>query len=197
MTARSSPSVPKTIVLIGMMGAGKTSAGRRLAARLNLPFIDADREIEAAAGCSIADIFAIHGEAAFRQGERRVIERLLAQPVHVLATGGGAFMDERTRARIQERGISVWLRADLDTLLRRVGRRGNRPLLKDGDPRTVLEKLIAERYPVYSQADIIVDSIEGGPDMVVDRILEALKRHLRAQKEGAKHPAQPIGGTAG
>lgn len=179
---------PKTIVLIGMMGAGKTCIGRRLAARLGLSFVDADSKIAEAAGCSVSDIFSLHGEAAFRDGERRVIARLLEEPVHVLATGGGAFMDERTRAKIRERGISVWLRADLELLLKRVSRRSTRPLLKRGDPRQVLEKLMAERYPVYAQADIIVDSLEAPPELTVERVLQALSEHLERTGERAEAP---------
>ena len=167
-------SIDKTIVLVGLMGAGKSCIGRRLAEQLGLPFIDADTEIENAAGCSIEDIFALHGEQAFRDGERRVIARLLDGPVHVLATGGGAFMNEEIRRKIQERCISIWLRADIDTLMRRVSRRSNRPLLKGGDRRRILEDLMAERYPVYAEADIVVDSGNGSPRRTVNAIVEAL-----------------------
>ena len=147
MTAAPAISLPRTVALVGLMGAGKSSIGRRLAQRLKVPFIDADAEIEAAAGATIEEIFERHGEAAFREGERRVIARLLEGPVQVLATGGGAFMDPATRALMRERAITVWLRADLELLLSRVTRRNNRPLLKGGDPRAVLERLMAERYP--------------------------------------------------
>ncbi len=164
----------KTLVLVGLMGAGKSSVGRRLAARLNLPFVDADQEIEAAAGMTIEEIFERHGEPAFRDGERRVIARLLDNPIQVLATGGGAFMDERTRALIRERALSIWLHAELDELVRRVARRTDRPLLKGGDPRTVLERLMAERYPVYALADVTVPSSIGSADETVDRILARL-----------------------
>ena len=179
--------VPKTIALVGLMGAGKTSIGRRLAQRLGLPFIDADAEIEAAAGMTIEEIFQRHGETAFRDGERRVIARLLDQPTHVLATGGGAFIDRATHALLRARTITVWLRADLELMLARVGRRGNRPLLKNGDPRAVLEKLIAERYPVYGEADLTVDSIDGPPDATLDGVLAALAAHLTgtAQRQAA------------
>jgi shikimate kinase len=179
-------SVPKTIVLIGMMGAGKTCIGRKLAERLGLPFIDADQEIADAAGCSIPDIFARHGEAAFREGERRVIGRLLDEPVHILATGGGAFISEQTRAKIRDKAISVWLRADIDLLLRRVARRNNRPLLQQGDPREVLEKLMAERYPVYAEADIIVDSMDGPRDTMVNKVYDAIADYLA---HGGRQPA--------
>lgn len=181
------PRVEKTIVLIGMMGAGKTCIGRKLAERLGLPFVDADQEIAAAAGCSIPDIFALHGEAAFRDGEARVIARLLDDPVQVLATGGGAFMNEKTRAKIRERAISIWLRADIELLMRRVGRRNNRPLLQKGDPRAVLEKLMAEREPVYAKADIIVDSMDGPRDAMVNKVIEALDEYLgRSEREAAQ-----------
>lgn len=176
--------VTKTIVLVGLMGAGKSCVGRRLATRLGLPFIDADREIEQAAGCSIPEFFARHGEAAFRDGERRVIKRLLGNPVHVLATGGGAFMDPQTRALVRERGISVWLRADLDLLLRRVQRRSDRPLLQVADPRKKLEELIALRYPVYAEADVTVDSDDGPPEATVEKVIDALAAHLAPAGRG-------------
>lgn len=168
----------RSIVLVGLMGAGKSAIGRRLAARLGLKFVDADAEIEKAAGCSIADIFEIHGEPAFREGERRVVARLLKEPPHVLATGGGAFMDAETLARIGERGVSVWLRADIELLLSRVSRRDDRPLLKQGDKREILTALIAERYPVYAEADIVVDSEDVPHDRMVDKIITALNRQL-------------------
>lgn len=167
----------KTIVLIGLMGAGKTAVGRRLAARLGLPFVDADQEIEAAAGCSISDIFAMHGEQAFRDGERRVIARLLEDPPHVLATGGGAWMDPETRARTGERALSVWLRADHDVLVRRTARRNNRPLLRGKDHAEVLRRLQSERYPVYALADVVVDTEECPLETTVDRVLQAIERH--------------------
>jgi len=171
----------RTIALVGLMGAGKSSIGRRLGQRLGLPFVDADAEIETAAGATIEEIFQRHGEQAFRDGERRVIARLLDNAPHVLATGGGAFMDPSTRTLIRARAISVWLRADLALLLSRVARRNNRPLLKNGDPRAILEKLIAERHPVYAEADITVDSVDGPPEATVERVLAA----LAAYDEGA------------
>ena len=164
----------RTIVLVGLMGAGKSKIGRRLATRLNLPFFDSDQEIETAAGESIEEIFANRGERVFRDGERRVIARLLAQPVHVLATGGGAFMDPATRQLIGECGVSVWLRADLDVLVSRVSRRNNRPLLKSGDTRAILGELIEQRHPVYAEADVVVDSGEGSPEVTVGRAIAAL-----------------------
>ncbi len=174
-TAPARRFVPcRTIVLVGLMGAGKSKIGRRLAARLNLPFFDSDHEIEIAAGESIEEIFANRGERVFRDGERRVIARLLAQPVHVLATGGGAFMDEATRGVIERRGVSLWLRADLDVLVSRVSRRSNRPLLKAGDTKTVLGELIEQRYPVYAEADVMIESGEGSPELTVTRAIAAL-----------------------
>ena len=164
----------RTIVLVGLMGAGKSKIGRRLAARLNLPFFDSDHEIEMAAGESIEEIFANRGERAFRDGERRVIARLLAQPVHVLATGGGAFMDEMTRGVIGRRGVSLWLRADLDVLVSRVSRRSDRPLLKVGDARMVLGELIEQRYPVYAEANVVIESGDGPPESTVARAIGAL-----------------------
>jgi shikimate kinase len=164
----------RTIVLVGLMGAGKSKIGRRLALRLGLPFFDSDPEIEAAAGETINEIFANRGEQVFRDGERRVIARLLAQPVHVLATGGGAFMDPMTRALIARRGVSLWLRADLDILVARVLRRSDRPLLKRGDPRAILAGLIEQRHPIYAEADVTVDSGAGSPEATVNRVIAAL-----------------------
>ena len=168
------PGLDRSIVLVGLMGAGKTSIGRRLAVRLGLPFVDADQEIEQAAGCTIEDFFTRFGEAAFREGERRVIARLLDESPRVIATGGGAFMDAATRAAIAERGCSIWLKADLDTLFKRVRRRGNRPLLRRGDPREVLAELMERRYPVYAEADLVVESREGPHEAVVEDAVRAL-----------------------
>lgn len=165
----------KSVVLIGMMGAGKTSVGRRLAGTLGMPFRDADAEIETAAGCSINEIFERFGEPAFRAGERKVIARLLNEPPHILATGGGAFMDRETRARIRESAISVWLKANVDLLLERVKRKDNRPLLRNTDSRAALVRLMGEREPVYAQADIVVESDDGPHDTVVKRIISALQ----------------------
>jgi shikimate kinase len=173
----------RTIALVGLMGAGKSSIGRRLAHALELPFRDADEEVERAAARSISDIFDELGEAAFRDGERRVIARLLEEPPHVLATGGGAFMNADTRALIGQKAVSVWLKADMEVLLRRVSRRTDRPLLREGDPREVLEALARERGPVYALADITVDSVETAHQATVQAIIEA----LRARSE----PASP------
>jgi shikimate kinase len=160
------------------MGAGKTTIGRRLAARLDMPFVDADAEIERAAGCPISEIFERYGEQYFRDGERRVIARLLDGPAKVLATGGGAFMASDTRQLILERSWSIWLRAELDVLVDRCGRRGNRPLLQGGDMRRTLNRLIAERYPIYAAADFIVDSDNGPHEVVIETILEYLRRRI-------------------
>jgi shikimate kinase len=174
----------RTIVLVGLMGAGKSCIGRRLAQQLDLPFIDADREIEAAAGCSIAEIFERHGEQGFRDGERRVILRLLEDPPHVLATGGGAFMDPETRAAIHAKAIAIWLRADLDLLVKRVSRRNDRPLLHGVDPRAKLAALMKERDPVYAEADIVVDSIDAPPEETVTTMRRALRGYLDAGQIG-------------
>jgi len=177
-TSHRDVHVGKTIALVGLMGAGKTAVGRRLAQRLGIEFSDADAEIEKAANATIAEIFAVSGEPFFRDREREVIKRLLANPVHVLATGGGAFMDPSTRALLRERAITIWLRADLDLILARVMRRNNRTLLKDGDPRVVLERLMAERYPIYAEADITVDSVDGPTEVTLERVLAALASYL-------------------
>lgn len=170
----------RCVVLVGLMGAGKSTVGRRLAARLGMRFRDADDEIEIAAGMTIPDIFSTYGEAHFRDGERRVIDRILRDEPIVLATGGGAYMDEATRAAIAECGVSVWLRADLDTLMRRVRKRSNRPLLQNPDPEGTMRGLMERRYPVYALADVTVESREGPHEQVVDAIVAALDRHLRA-----------------
>lgn len=169
----------KSIVLIGLMGAGKSSVGRRLAAALGLPFKDADTEIEAASNLSIPEFFDRHGEAAFRDGERKVISRLLNDKKHVLATGGGAYMDPETRQVIAENGCSVWLKADLDTLLKRCLKRNTRPLLRQGDPRQTLNDLMTTRYPVYAKADVSVESGEGPHEIVVSKIINALVEHQK------------------
>ncbi len=164
----------RTIALVGMMGAGKTAIGRRLAARLNVPFRDADHEIEAAAGLTVAEIFARHGEPHFRDGERRVIARLLGEEPHVLATGGGAFMDPETRAALAGAAITFWLKAPLPLLLSRVKKRETRPLLKDGDMRETMEKLLAAREPIYALADVTLDSLDEPHGAAVDNIVAML-----------------------
>ena len=166
----------RTVVLVGLMGAGKSSIGRRLAQRLELPFVDADKEIEAAAGCTIEEIFERFGEAAFRDGERRVILRLLDGAPHVLATGGGAFMDPVIRQRMRSVAVSIWLKADIELLLKRVSRRNNRPLLKGENPREVLQRLIDVRYPVYGEADLRVESLDGPPEQTVQKVIDELHR---------------------
>ncbi|WP_457104042.1 shikimate kinase [Methylobacterium sp. P5_C11] len=172
---------PRSIVLVGLMGAGKSTVGRRLASRLGLIFKDADIEIEAAAGLTIPDIFAIYGESSFRDGEERVISRLLRAGPLVLATGGGAYLREATRARIAESAVSVWLKADLDVLMRRVRKRGNRPLLQTEDPEATMRDLMAVRHPVYAAADVMVISREVSHDRVVQDVLEALDAHLSGE----------------
>jgi shikimate kinase len=181
---------PRSVVLIGLMGAGKTAVGRRLANRLDLPFIDADSEIEVAAGASISEIFAEHGEAYFRQGERKVIARLLENGPQVLATGGGAYMNPDTRANIKAHGLSVWLKADIKVLMKRVGRRDNRPLLAAGDPEKMMKRLMEERYPIYAEADVTVESRDVPHDVIVGAVIDALADKLgyraNAVSEGRK-----------
>ncbi|MGC1357268.1 MAG: shikimate kinase [Xanthobacteraceae bacterium] len=181
----------RSIVLVGMMGVGKSSIGRRLATRLGIPFVDADAEIEKAAGMSITDIFAHRGEADFRSGEARVIVRLLDGGPQVLAAGGGAFMNDGTREAIREKGVSIWLKADLDVLLRRISKRRNeRPLLQTGDPEATLRALLIEREPTYAQADLTMHSREVAHDSIVADIVAALGAFLDApalteEKSGA------------
>lgn len=168
----------RAIVLVGLMGAGKTSLGKRIAARLQLPFVDADAEIERAADATISEIFARHGEAYFRDGEKRVIRRLLDGQAKVLATGGGAFMNEATREAIVEGGVSLWLRADLDVLMARVRKRSNRPLLQTTDPEATMQRLMDERYPVYASADIHVVSHDMPHEIAVEEALAAIAAYL-------------------
>ena len=168
----------RSVVLVGMMGAGKSTIGRRLALRLRLPFVDADNEIEAAAGMSIPDIFEVHGEPHFRDGEARVIARLLDSGPILLATGGGAFIREDTRTRIRDKAISMWLKADADVILRRVKRRADRPLLQNADPAAVIARLIEARHPFYEQTDILIDSRDVPHDRIVDESVIALHEHL-------------------
>jgi shikimate kinase len=174
----------RSVVLVGLMGAGKSTVGRRLAAKLGLPFFDADHEIETAAGMTIPDIFRNFGEDHFRDGERRVIARLLQDGPMVLATGGGAFMSGETRTRVAEAGISIWLRADLDVLLRRVRKRSNRPLLDNPDPEGTLRRLMEARHPTYALADLTVDSHEAPHDRIVTDVIKALGSWLDRGRPG-------------
>jgi shikimate kinase len=164
----------RTVALVGMMGAGKSSLGRRLAAKLDVPFRDADAEIEAAAGCSISQIFERYGETAFRDCERKVIARLLNDPPHVLATGGGAFIDSCVRERIKSSSLSVWINVPVEVLVERVTRRDTRPLLRNGDAREILTQLLAKRESIYAGADLIVEGEDGPHGAAVSRILAAL-----------------------
>jgi shikimate kinase len=172
----------RSIVLVGLMGAGKSTIGRRLAQKLGLTFVDADAEIEQAAGKTVQDIFKDHGETYFRDGERKVIARLLESGSQVLATGGGAYMNQETRNNIAKLGIAVWLKADISLLMKRVRRRDNRPLLKAENPEEVMSSLINERYPVYGQADIIVESRDVPHNSIVSDVIRALAAHERARK---------------
>ena len=174
----------RPIVLVGLMGAGKTSVGRRLAEKLGIAFVDADHEIEAAAGQPIKDIFAEHGEAYFREGERRVIQRLLGNGAQVLATGGGAYMNDETRARIRAEGVSVWLRAPLPLLMKRVAKRQDRPLLQTEDPEAVMRALMDKRYPIYALADVTVESRDVQHGQMVNDVIRAL-----AHWDGWERPA--------
>ena len=180
---RFAPLRHRTIALVGLMGVGKSSVGRRLANALELPFRDADAEIEAAAGRSIPDIFADLGEPAFREGERRVITRLLDQPAHVLATGGGAFINPDIRALIKSKAVSVWLKADLEVLARRVARKESRPLLKGKDPMAVLRDQAELRYPAYGEADVIVETGDAAHHVTVDQVIRALSAYLEEQAQ--------------
>jgi shikimate kinase len=185
---------PRSVVLVGMMGAGKSTIGRRLAARLRLPFTDADTEIEAAAGMSVPDIFETHGELHFRDGEARVIARLLDNGPAVLATGGGAFMREETRSRIRAKAISIWLKADADVIMRRVKRRADRPLLQTADPAGTVSRLLGEREPVYQNADLTIASRDVPHDRIVDECMEALRALLCDDR--AAQPTDGISATS-
>lgn len=173
----SKSPLQRTIALVGLMGAGKSSVGRRLAVQLGVPFKDADDEIVIAAGRPIADIFAERGEDEFRAGERRVIARILDDPPHILATGGGAFMNPLTRIILRQRATTIWLRADIETLVKRVSRRDDRPLLRNADPRVVMTELMERRYPIYQEADLVVDSREGPHQITVDAVIAALRQY--------------------
>lgn len=175
----------RSLVLVGLMGCGKSSVGRRLATVLELPFVDADDEIERAAGKTIPEIFETYGEPYFRDGERRVIARILQTGPQVLATGGGAYMAPETRQRVRDSGVSIWLKAELSILLKRVSRRDNRPLLKTVDPETRMRTLMNERYPIYAEADVTVESRDVPHDIIVDDVLVALARGPLASGEAA------------
>lgn len=177
MTTQQSFRLDKPLVLVGLMGAGKSTVGKRLASALGTHFVDSDNEIVDAAGCSIADIFELYGESIFRDLERRVVLRLLASGPCVLATGGGAFMDATIREIIKRDALSVWLKADLDVLVERTSRRDTRPLLRNGDKNEILGKLMQDRYPTYSHADITIDSNLGSHEVVVEQIIQAVKQH--------------------
>jgi shikimate kinase len=186
----------RLIVLVGMMGAGKSTIGRRLAARLGVPFLDADSEIEAAAGMSISDIFEVHGEPHFRDGEARVIARLLDGGPAVLATGGGAFMREDTRNRVGAKAVSIWLKADADIIMRRVRRRADRPLLQTADPEATVGRLISEREPIYQHADLTIWSREVPHEKVVDECVDALHARLCGGAEAAADQTSGIVGAS-
>ena len=185
MDALSPLSLSRTVALVGLMGAGKSAIGKRLALRLGLPFVDADDEIERAAGCSIGEIFDKYGEADFRAGERRVISRLLDETPHVLSTGGGAYIDPTTRSLMRAKTVTVWLRAELDVLFDRVKKRGHHPLLRQGDPKEVLSRLMTQRYPIYAEAHIVVDSTAQPADRTTEQVIEALRAHLQAEETPA------------
>ena len=182
-TATEAFFLPRTVVLVGLMGAGKSCVGRKLAARLGVNFVDADQEIEKAAGQTVAEIFNNYGEPAFRELERKVMSRLMSGPSCILATGGGAFMDPDTRALVKAEGLSLWLRADLEVLVKRTAGRDHRPLLKTGDPREILQRLIDQRYPTYSESEVIVDSADQPADVTVDAVEAALRAHLLAAQD--------------
>lgn len=177
----------KSVVLIGMMGVGKTSIGRRLAKQLGVKFTDSDHEVELASHCSISDIFEIYGEDAFQDVERRVIKRLLEEPAHVIATGGSAFADPVSQAVIKELGISVWLKADSDTLLPRIERRDHRPQFSQGDTEQTLEDLIKKYYPLYAQADISIDCNNSTPEATTEKIILELNKHMSKEQAKAGH----------
>jgi shikimate kinase len=191
LTAHRAPALRavlsgQSIILVGMMGAGKSSIGKRLAAALELPFYDADIEIERAAGTTIEEIFRLHGEAYFREGEERVIKRILQGGSQVLATGGGAVISPQTRAEIAKNGVSIWLNAPIDLLLQRVSRRDNRPLLKTENPRAVLARLLSQREPLYREANLVFQSRDAPHDVIVEEMLSMIEAYL-----AAKNPATP------
>ncbi len=185
----------RSVILVGMMGSGKTSIGRRLATALELPFVDADAEIEQAAGMTIQDVFTVHGEPYFREGEERVIRRILQGGQQVLSTGGGAVVSQQTRAAIAGSGISIWLHAPVELLLQRVLRRDNRPLLKTDNPREVLERLLFERQPHYAEAHLKVESRDAPHEAVVDEILALLSSYLASQEQAGAPTQQEQEGS--
>ncbi len=170
--------LPKTLVLVGLMGAGKSSIGWRIAQKLGIPFNDSDQEVERAAGCSVADIFETWGEKAFRDAERRVIKRLLSAQIQIISTGDGAFIDDESRELIKENAISLWLRADPEILYERVSRRDTRPLLFEGDAKEILEEMIEKRYPIYAEANLMVESNDDAHEATVERVIEVLKNYI-------------------
>lgn len=178
----------RPVVFVGLMGAGKTAIGRRVAQLAGLPFVDSDHEIESVSRMSVPELFEAYGEPEFRSLESRVIQRIIGTGAQVLSTGGGAFMNEQTREAVREHGVSVWLKADLDLLMERVSRKQNRPLLKDPDPRGVLRRLMEVRYPVYAQADVTVESADVSKEEMAQRVIEALHAHLSGQSnpDGAR-----------
>ncbi len=182
----------RPIVLVGMMGAGKTVMGRRLAAHLGLAFVDSDCEIETAAGMTIPEIFARHGEPYFRDGEHRVVERLIRGGPRVVATGGGAFIHAETRAAVLAGAVSIWIKAEFDVLMRRVRKRANRPLLKTPDPEGTLRRLMAERYPIYAEADATVVSRDGPHDVLLGELVATLAAHLAPHRDPPRPPAHPV-----
>jgi shikimate kinase len=183
LPADGAPPLSQTVALVGLMGAGKSAVGRRLARALRAPFADADDLIVAAAGMSIPDLFDTYGEAAFRDLERRVIARVLEGPPGVLALGGGAFIDPATRARLKAAALTIWLRADLDTLVARTARkRGTRPLLMQGDPREILARLMEQRYPIYAEADHVIDTADQAPEAIVTQLMELLREKAESTR---------------
>lgn len=179
MTPTISFMPPKTIALVGLMGCGKTSIGRRLAKRLELSFYDSDQEVELAAGCSMKEIYSVFGEEVLKEGERRVIARLLDQPPHVLATGGSSILDEETQSLLKEKSITVWLDADLDTLIARVSRRNDRHMIEDGKQQETIEELIQKCYPVYEKSDVHVKTFDEATSSTVDRVIQSISDFVK------------------
>lgn len=178
----------RVVVFVGLMGAGKTAIGRKVAAALDLPFVDSDHEIESVSRMTVPELFERYGEPEFRALEQRVIERLLREGPRIVSTGGGAFMNAQTRAAIAEHGVSIWLKAGLDLLMERVAKKQNRPLLKNPDPRAVMEKLMADRYPVYALADVTVETRDARREIIAEETLRALEEHLTAQRSRESAP---------